>query len=146
MYLEIRRSFEDSQDCVALTPLAVVLDSDMCTEAAGRIRRRGSCCPDIFPGRTRVRKLHQQTPTSYGRSFKGNDKAVVGVAGYVFKLIKVKLVTGRTHQIRVHMASLGQPLVGARAKPIEPSQPRWLFISIKSSCVESILPGGDAEG
>ena len=27
-------------------------------------------------------------------------------------LIEIKLLTGRTHQIRVHMASIGHPLIG----------------------------------
>lgn len=40
------------------------------------------------------------------------DYAVMGTAGPEFAWVAVKPVTGRMHQIRVHMASLGTPIVG----------------------------------
>jgi 23S rRNA pseudouridine1911/1915/1917 synthase len=37
---------------------------------------------------------------------------VLGAAGVAASLVECRLATGRTHQIRVHMAALGHPVVG----------------------------------
>ena len=40
------------------------------------------------------------------------DYAVMGQAGQEYAWLAVKPVTGRTHQIRVHLAAIGHPIVG----------------------------------
>jgi len=40
------------------------------------------------------------------------DYMVLGEAGQAFAFVAAKPVTGRTHQIRVHLASIGTPIVG----------------------------------
>jgi 23S rRNA pseudouridine955/2504/2580 synthase len=40
------------------------------------------------------------------------EYAVMGTAGSEFAWVAARPITGRTHQIRVHLASLGTPIVG----------------------------------
>jgi 23S rRNA pseudouridine955/2504/2580 synthase len=47
-----------------------------------------------------------------GAKFALTEYAVMGTAGGEFAWVAARPITGRTHQIRVHMASLGTPIVG----------------------------------
>jgi 23S rRNA pseudouridine955/2504/2580 synthase len=60
----------------------------------------------------RDEKMREMEPESEGAKAAVTDYAVVDTAGREFAWVAVKPVTGRTHQIRVHLASLGTPIVG----------------------------------
>lgn len=65
----------------------------------------------------RDRKRMAVTATGRGRAAKTNYSVIEHIGDY--SLLEIKPETGRTHQIRVHLAAIGYPVVGDRVYGVQ---------------------------
>lgn len=80
------------------------------------------------------KRRHRQAIVDEGREAV-TDYRPLGSGGR-FSLLEVRIHTGRTHQIRVHLASIGRPIIGdvLYGAPADPAQPRFFLHAWKLDC------------
>lgn len=104
-----------------------------------------------------VRRTRMTTRNSAGRDALTTYQTTAILDGGRFTLLEVRIGTGRTHQIRVHLASIGHPvagdhLYGAAANPPGQPEPERFFLhaasirfispdSRRKTTVQAPLPG-----
>ncbi|MBQ4187380.1 MAG: RluA family pseudouridine synthase [Firmicutes bacterium] len=72
---------------------------------------------------------------SFGGSFSGSFGGTFGGVTGGVTLVQLHLLTGRTHQIRAHMAAMGHPLLGDGLYGVEDAAPRCMLHSVRVSLV-----------
>ncbi len=91
--------------------------------------------------RDRVRRIRMTTRGTGGRQAVSHYRVMRRLDSVFgeFALVEVKIDTGRTHQIRVHMAALGHPVVGDRlyGAPAEMRKPPLRARSMKNVAPDS---------
>ncbi len=86
-----------------------------------------------------VRRIRMTTRTGTGRSASTEYRVVRRFAAHT--LLEVKIGTGRTHQIRVHLSSIGHPVAGDKVYGGKPSARGRFFLHARSIAFVSPATG-----
>ncbi len=109
---------------------------------SGRIKNKKGTLENLLI-RSKNQPLKQKISFSQGKKAVLNYKIIR--ENNQFSLVKIYLITGRTHQIRVQFAGIGCPVVGDKAyapKPISSLVPRQL---LHSYILSVTLPSGNTK-